>query len=295
MIRLLTIACLIKSLTVNCQTFDFFKYRNNLNKARFGMWYEKKYSESIFFFNKAFEYGNDDAPSINEYIDLAICYLNVKDTLQAIKALEKSVLKGNTEIEEQTWLINMFSRHWNQLKIKLPELKDKYWCSVKNKEIYFEIAELEANDQFVRINFENRIPNNEFNKLLAITDSVNHYKLKELVKTKNANPLCFLLYHLYGDNKKYFAFYDSIFKIKIFSGEADPSIYAQWFDRQMIEVEGKKTQLYGEYNQIGATEFYPIEDILNIDKRRAEIGLCSLREYSLYSNLKLPMDYKSSK
>jgi tetratricopeptide (TPR) repeat protein len=256
------------------------------------MWYEKKYPEAITFFKKAFEYGNENVPSVNEYLDLAICYLNIKDSIQALEALKKSVLKGNIEIEKQTWLKNMFSQsHWNILKTSLPQLKNEYWCNLKNKDSYIEIAKLESNDQLVRMNFENRISKEEFNKLLGITDSINHQKLKELVKTKGANPLCFLLYHLYGENKKYFAFYDSIFKIKIFKGEADPSIYVQWFDRQRVDVDGKKTQLYGEYNEMGSKEFYPIEDIANVDKRRKEVGLCTLREYSLKNNLNLPKNY----
>lgn len=58
-----------------------------------------------------------------------------------------------------------------------------------------------------------------------------------------------------------------------------------------------KTQLYGEFNNEGdwSVEFNPIEDIKNVDKRRAALGLCSLKDYALLHNMNLPDDYLPAK
>jgi tetratricopeptide (TPR) repeat protein len=289
---LFILSCFLFTLC-SAQTFDFKKFRNFRNSAQYEMRVKKNYTEALKNYNEAIKYGNTMLPNINDDIDIAICYLNLKDTIKAITSLKASVLKGNIFIEEQTWLKNMFVNvHWQLLIKDLPKLKNEYWCNIPNKGNYYKIAELEAIDQSVRNNFENRLPIEEFNKLLKITDSINFTNLNRLVKEQNANPLCFLLFHLYGENKKYFTFYDTIYKQKIFEGEADPSGYAQWKDRQRIYVDGMKTQLYGEFNEIGSDEFNLIEDIENIDKRRSEIGLCTLEEYSLIFHMKLPQGYK---
>jgi hypothetical protein len=51
--------------------------------------------------------------------------------------------------------------------------------------------------------------------------------------------------------------------------------------------------LYGEWNEGAADGFNPIEDIENVDKRRAELGLCTLEDYALIHKLKLPKEYKA--
>jgi hypothetical protein len=60
----------------------------------------------------------------------------------------------------------------------------------------------------------------------------------------------------------------------------DSSDMAYLQDRVLVN-KGKK-QLYGtnfEWNAGGEIIFKPIEDIKNVNKRRAEVGLCTLDEY----------------
>ena len=57
-------------------------------------------------------------------------------------------------------------------------------------------------DLSIRVNH----PDNEFNKLLKETDSINHLELYNLVTKEGASPFCFLLYHLYGENENQFCY-----------------------------------------------------------------------------------------
>lgn len=67
-------------------------------------------------------------------------------------------------------------------------------------------------------------------------------------------------------------------------GDLRKSSFALLKDRILIG-EGKK-QIYGSQVQIdqktGKASFYPIEDEVNVDKRRAEVGLQPLAEYAKF-------------
>ena len=80
------------SIIIKSQNFDFYKYRNDLNKATYEFEYKKNYSEALKNYQEAFKYGNKNIPNSNDYINIAICYLNIKDTIKAIESLKQSVL-----------------------------------------------------------------------------------------------------------------------------------------------------------------------------------------------------------
>jgi hypothetical protein len=77
--------------------------------------------------------------------------------------------------------------------------------------------------------------------------------------------------------KKYIAVIKDLCEKK----EAEWSSYALLYDR--IQVYDNKKQLYGsqlKYNDSTQSyELYPIEDEVNVDKRRKEKGLNSLADY----------------
>jgi hypothetical protein len=103
-----------------------------------------------------------------------------------------------------------------------------------------------------------------------------------------------VLYHLYGKNRNYFNFYDSLLQAKIFTGEVLPEEYVMWHDRQRVYVNNMKSQLYGEWNG-GSKEFYPIENVGEVDKRRGALGLCSLEDYAKMKGMNLPKGYTKLK
>ncbi len=274
------------------QNFNYKKYRFYLNKARIEG-YNKNYSLEKKYYLKSFKYANKHLPAYDDLESFAICLLNNKDTLEAIKIIEKVFTKIDLTLYNSNFLLGKLSYNDSLiLRSRFSDYKKSFEEQLdKNQPYWRKIRELELKDQEVR-ELRKKIPDEEFNKLLKETDSLNHLKLYNLVKNEGVSPFCFLLYHLYDENQKYYNFYDSILKMKVLNGEAPPEGYAMWVDRQKVYVLGEASQLYGCYNVPSNNyEFYPIVDIKNVDKRRKEIGLCSLKEYATLNNIKLPKEY----
>ncbi len=280
--------------------YDYYKYRSYYNKARLFA-AEKKYQEACSNYKEAFKYGNQYLPDNLALEEYAESLLATSDTLNSLEAFRKAVVKGSNVA--YLGINDNFSKKNADLFFKdYPKLRSEYWRTKINEiDTYIELKNLEATDQAVRTNFFNRILRNEFNKLMEITDSINFIKLKQLVIEKGASPECFLMLHLYGDNQKYVPFYDSIFRRGILEGKISPQFYVYWYDRQRIYVEKKSTQIYGEYNLIDQGEknyspdLNPIEDMENVDKRRAELGLMTLEEWAKVQHGALPEAYKKMK
>ncbi len=282
----------ILSISINAQNYNFKKYRNLINKARLAS-YNKNYKLEKKIYLKCFKYGNNNLPDYSDLESYAICLLNNKDTLNAIKTMEKVFVKIDLTLYNSNFLLEKLSYNDSLiLTSRFPYYKKVYEDQRdKNQPYWRKIHELELKDQEVR-QLKNQIPDNEFNKLLKKTDSINHLELYNLVTKEGASPFCFLLYHLYGENEKYYTFYDSILKMKVFSGECPPEAYALWVDRQKVYVLGEPKQIYGYFNvSTNNYDFYPIIDIENVDKRRAEIGLCTLKEFAKINGIILPKDY----
>lgn len=77
--------------------------------------------------------------------------------------------------------------------------------------------------------------------------------------------------------------YLPVFRKAVAAGEARRESLALLEDRVLMR-EGKK-QIYGSQLQRGANgawEFYPIEDEINVDKRRQSVGLESMAEYAKF-------------
>ncbi len=286
------------TIVANSQSnFDYFKYRQHYNNAKIAM-ADKKYPEARAEFEKSFTYGNSYLPDNLDLEDYASCLLALGDTTATMEALKKSVMKGT--MPDDMRLVKKISKdRWNKFLADCPDLIEERWRSRSAAEIenIMQIIKIDAIDQAVRNNFDGRIPKEIFNKLMKITDSINFYDLKKLVVEKGANPNSFLMMHLYGENEKYVPFYDSILKKGIFEGKTSPEMYVFWYDRQRIYVEEKKTQVYGEFNLFDhgdenySPNLNPIEDIKNVDKRRAEIGLMSVEESAKVKGGALPDEY----
>ncbi|MCC6448273.1 MAG: hypothetical protein IT215_06275 [Chitinophagaceae bacterium] len=274
------------------QNFNYKKYRFYLNKARIEG-YNKNYSLEKKYYLKSFKYANKHLPAYDDLESFAICLLNNKDTSEAIKIIENIFTKIDLTLYDSNFLLGKLSYTDSLiLRSRFSDYKKSFEEQLdKNQPYWRKIRELELKDQEVR-ELRKKIPDEEFNKLLKETDSLNHLKLYNLVKNEGVSPFCFLLYHLYDENQKYYNFYDSIIKTQVLNGQCPPESYAMWVDRQKVYVLREASQIYGCYNvPSNEYEFYPIVDIKNVDKRRKEIGLCSLKEYATLNNIKLPKEY----
>lgn len=273
-------------------TFDFIKYRKYYNSAKLN-YYNKKYNEAKKSYEECFKYMKKEYIVNICYGGYINCLLKNKDSVEAEQAEEKYLALGLVNYIDSSSLFQQFGNKFGIIIVdRLPKIRHTYENDTTDISNRLVIEELVSKDQAAREQF-GKIPKSEFERLLIDTDSINFLTFYQLVKYKNANPACFLIYHIYDENRKYYTFIDSALKYRLFSGEIAPEAYVQWYDRQRIYVDGKKTQLYGEWNnqQEGSDEFNPIEDIQNIDKRRGEFGLCSLKDYAIMHQLKLPKDY----
>ena len=121
---------------------------------------------------------------------------------------------------------------------------------------------------------ENNLKENE-KKLLALLDQYGWPTASEVTEYAAAGAALIINHTTYEIRSKYFPLLEEAFK----NGEAQPLRYAKMRDRLLVE-EGKK-QLYGtqiKFNNL-VREPYPIKDPEYVDKRRAEIGLGSLKPY----------------
>lgn len=296
----LVFLCLLLKLDfLFAQTFNFEKFRQEINMAEYEFMYKKNYSKALSAYLNAGKYASAEMkyPDSNTCIDIAQCHLNLKDTAKAIEYLKLSVKGGNTFLDEQVWLKNMFSeKSWNMLMREFPKMKDEVLKEQKDKKGYIDGAKLEAIDQFVRINIVGRFPKAISNEILRITDSCNIALFKNLVDKNLISSHYFLIYHLYDENDSlYFNYFDSIFKKEVYAGTMDPHVHAFWYDRQLIHTRQLPNQLYGEMRKYETKEIYPIENIEFVDERRRKIGLGSLLEFSQMYQLKLPKEYKIKK
>lgn len=139
---------------------------------------------------------------------------------------------------------------------------------------------------------ENEMNDNpEIERLWSIKDSLNKDNVKELEKIisnygfptiqmvgKKAASAAFLVIQ-HADIKTQKKYLTVIEKLA-FNNEIDKSSYALLKDRILV-TDGKK-QLYGSQlktNKDGSSIFFPIEDSINVDKRRKEMGMESLNDY----------------
>lgn len=291
-------------LIVNCKgqnntvkkEFDFLVYRKYINEAEYSFSVTKDYNKTIKLYDNAQQYVSEKNRDYYYLIQKAICYLNLKDTLKAINSLTYAVTKGYLIINEMGWLQKLFQpKDWEKVLLTYSDAKKKYYSTIEDFDLFIHLKNLEDRDQNIRKLYSEVLPNPIFNRVLEINDSANFDEIINLLKEKRLDHIgtsvAIELYHVYGKNKKYFAFFDSVLQADVFNGSYNPHAYVQWYDRQRIYVDGLKTQLYGEWNEWGSGEFAPIEDIQNVDKRRAELGLCTLEKYAQIQHLKLPSNY----
>lgn len=195
--------------------FDFFKYWSLVNEAKIAN-YNKQYKLEKKLHEQSFKYGGDYFPGSIELLDYAGCLLSCGDTLEASKILRKVITKGNTFLSS-AYILENYGRYGPKIVEEFPKLEQEFLNSIPTTKTALEIRELAAFDQYVRKYLVNQFPTPIRNRILEITDSVNFDRLYKMTKYENADPGSILMWHLYDENNtKYFAFYDSIFKAKVF-------------------------------------------------------------------------------
>ena len=161
-------------------------------------------------------------------------------------------------------------------------------CSVMNNELRLELLQMAKEDQEVRreltpVNFANLTE-----KIVEI-DSKNTSRMREIVQEygwpgknlvgEDGTSAAWLLVQHADRDRKFQKQCLELMKETAKKGEVPLQNVAYLTDRLLI-AEGKR-QVYGTQFEIrnGKPVLFPIEDEVNVDKRRKEVGLPSLKEY----------------
>lgn len=224
------------------------------------------------------------------YLKKSVINLNYSDTSNLIKHFEKFNLFNSKEFKE---LIVCFDSLTNKCTDNFIQMRKDYY------EIY-------NNDQFFRkhLNLFNKsnniIPIEQAVRLLRMNDSLNSQKVLELIKRNNGFPTSYDI----GNNSLYFVIYhispfldmdyitEEIRKVTL-QGKLHNSYGPSLID--YIRKGDKLNSLYGTrtfINSKGVAEYCEIEDIENLDKRRADFLLPPLYIQAKIDNVLLPSNYK---
>lgn len=153
------------------------------------------------------------------------------------------------------------------------------------KEIVEEIEEMVKKDQ------EPRLANKEWSEIAKV-DSVNIARLIEITKQYGwIDKAWIILWHqrgTYGENNEVWNYFKPFFDKEMAEGRRRKDFWVM-FDEEK-SIINSKTQNYGGY--LSQFEQFPINDIDNIDKRRAEKGMPPLWYLQKVYGQTLPPNYK---
>lgn len=258
---------------------------------------EKKLEESLNTFSKAFE---KEQVSARAYFDAACIAAELDDSKKAFSLLQKSANEGwvlmeytlrKKELrdlhEEPLWKdfiasvranVEEMEKHYDQkLKTKLQEF---YYRDQVLRQLYKEAEEKFGKDsQYMKqfwavMSREDRFLEAE---VFAIIEE-RGWPGRSLVGGQANSAVFMVLQHAtLEEQEKYLPY----MKESVLAGESSANQLAMLTDRVLVG-QGKK-QLYGSQfdrdPETGVRSLKPVEDPVNLNKRRIEIGLSPLEDY----------------
>ena len=290
----LNILILFFSYTLDAQTKD---YRTAINKAELAF-KKENYTDALEAYKAAFR-----KKSEYNYFNLlkaTKCAVALNKNRQAYKFIVKAIKSGCklTRLEENEFY-GINELYQKKLITHYPKLRKRYVEALEFETI-IELERMDILDQFVRIE------EIFFDSVGIITwlkvDSTNIEKLTHLTKKGgwlspkrvgfDVSIIAFsILLHGTSDeinDKEQIDFFRPYLLAAIKNGEESPLRYATLIDRYRLWFEDKK-QLYGSFNS--NKEFNAIENIKEVDMRRKNLGLESLKDYAFKNDLSTPEGY----
>ena len=193
----------------------------------------------------------------------------------------------------------------NQFAAQLKPCEDLSFEMVQNEELQMEIIKMYINDQYVRLGSsdelmekynlqESEVIINKFgiDSLGFETDEYNRIRLKEiidehgfptreLIGKDRMDGVFYIIQHSSGDKEWQKSQLMNIEK-SVKSGDLDGKEYAYLYDR--IKTTNGEKQLYGtQFSKIDpinkTVQLFETEDLVNLDKRRMEIGIMPIEMY----------------
>ena len=282
---ILLILSLIVFSNSNSQS-KFEKYDALLHKAMIEF-KDKEYQKSLNNFEMAFKILPDG--NVSDYFYAAAAALNLKDPEKAKDLIIASI--HNTHASKNYFLsfreFNSFRNEtlFSEIEKEYGNHISKFYKNLKHPDIYREVDSLMERDQEMRTNGSKW-------KEISRIDSLNINRLIEITKKYGwQNKGWLILWHqrgTYGEENYVWNFFKPYIDSQIKKGEMRKDFWTL-FEEEKSLINNKE-QILGLYtNQF---KEYPIKDIKNVDRRRAEFGLPPLWYMEKIYGIELPKEYK---
>lgn len=265
---------------------DFEKY-NELDQKAMIQFKNKEFEKALKNFEKAINLKPDEDVSIYFYATASALNANKMD--KAKELLIASIHNTNTS-KDYFLSFNEFDKFRNEklffeIENDYENHISEFYNKLKHPEIYREV------DSLMKIDQEYRTNGSEWKEISRI-DSLNINRLIEITKTYGWQDRGWLiLWHQRGtyDKENYiWDFFKPYINEEIKKGKIEKSFWVMFEEEQSITKN--REQIYGMY--WGQYDEYPIIDIANVDKRRAEFDLPPLWYMEKVYGIELPSGYK---
>ena len=249
---------------------------------------EGDYNKALIAFEKAFEIIPNE--SENDIFHAAAAALRVEKEELAEKLIRKAI-SGTNPSKQYYTNFHGFARFKDKplfaaVEKDYEELVTEYYTNLTYpKEIEDEIKLMVERDQ------KPRLENKEWSEIAKV-DSVNIARLIDITKEHGwVDRAWIILWHQrgsYGEKNEVWNFFKPFFDKEIAEGKRRKDFWVMFEEEQSII--DTKTQNYGGY--LSQFEQFPINDIDNVDERRAEKGLPPLWYLHKVYGQALPPSYK---
>lgn len=292
--------CLVSGFKANAQFNKCYYYY-----AKIGYLEYKKgnYELSAQQFKKAFNQQADARPY--DFLGIAKAYAQLDKKTEVVFYLKQAIHKGISwkVISKSSDVFGtiMQTDEWADLEKNYPTYRASYLLHY-DIDMRVKLAEMVATDQYIRRQVcdyseeglcleEKKVDSINLVKILKLIEKNEGFPTLAQVGFRGLSNFGLIMGHN-KDNKEAWALYLKFLEEGMQKGDVHPGEYASSIDSYRKQVEGK-ISLYGTFNKFyfnnrGKSEYNPIEDIANVDKRRADIGLPPLQTEPL--DLNVPID-----
>lgn len=267
---------------------DFEKYDKFAWKAML-QYQDEKYEKALENFQKAFEILPRE--SVNHYFYAAASAFHLEKPEIAKKLIIKSIVQTNTW---KGYFLNFGefnpyreNKLFDEIEKNYDKYVSKFYENLEHPEIYREV------DSLVEVDQKYRQGSIDW-KLMAKHDSLNISRLMEITKKYGWYEKGWLvLWHqrgTYGESNYVWDFFKPYIDEQIKKGNIRKEIWARYEEEQ--SVVNNQEQIYGFY--WSQFDEYPIIDVKNLDKRRAEFGLPPFWYLHKVHAIPLPKGYEKT-
>lgn len=260
------------------------------------------YKNSVVYYEKAFKI---EQKNETDLYNAACSAAQEKENKKAFNWLNLAIDNGYDGIAHMKIDGDLTTLHetkeWQKLLIKLQQKLDVLEKDY-DKPLQKELLDIYADDQGIRSDFmkiykadkTNKKAIDSIGKIMGYRDSINLIKVMTILDEKGwvganlvgsqANQTLFLV--IQHADLKYQQKYLPMMREAVKKGNAKGSALAYLEDRVALR-EGRR-QIYGSQLSMSMDKksfVYPLEDPDNVDKRRAEVGLGPLAEYTIKSGV----------